>query len=88
MKIRALTMEAYQSCMDNLYQKRSMFTECLPKREWARIGAFSDGTGTGAIPAHHRLSPPPEALLQLAAFNQRIHDAKKKNNNTFPWSGP
>jgi hypothetical protein len=65
-------MEAYESCMDNLYQGRAKFTECLPTREWARIGAFSDGTGAGVIPIH-----------QLKAFNQRIHDAGLKTQRKF-----
>jgi hypothetical protein len=64
-----------------LYQGRMKFMEYLPTQEWARIGAFGDGTVSGEIPVHHRITPPPEAPAQLAAFNQRIHDAGLKNQN-------
>jgi hypothetical protein len=47
-------------------QGRARIVECPPTRKWARIASFTDGSGTGQIPVHHRISPPPETLLQLA----------------------
>jgi hypothetical protein len=57
-KIRAPSIEAYEACMNFLYQKRYQLTGIQPTHEWARIGAF----GGGKIPDFHRIFPPTEAL--------------------------
>jgi hypothetical protein len=64
-----------------LYQGRVRLTEVLPTMEWARIGAFRDSTSVGEIPVYHRIAPPPDALVQLAAFNRRIQEAGLKTQN-------
>jgi hypothetical protein len=80
-KIRVPSIEAYDACVMALYQVRMKFTECLPTREWDRVGAFEDGVTSGEIPIHPRITPPPEALAQFAAFDQRIHGAGLKTQN-------
>jgi hypothetical protein len=67
--------------MNELYQGRAKFIERLPTREWARVGAFSLDQDLGKIPGFHRLSPAPEGLLQMDAFNGRVFDAGLETQN-------